>query len=167
MHKFKNKSEGFTIIELLIVIVVIGILGLLVVTTYSGIQAKSRNASRQKELKDLQSQIEAFYSQNGYYPNLTDMNSPSWRATNMKNLNDSDLVDPSSNCDPAKQSCLGGDQNGVAKQFEYYATQSDGVTNCNGKLNSGADQNCAQYTLTATYEGSVNNSQTFVLKNLD
>src|ERR1035438_7785867 len=136
MHKFKNKSEGFTIIELLIVIVVVGILGLLVVTTYSGIQAKSRNAARQKELKDLQSQIEAYYSQNGYYPNLTDMNSPSWRSSNMKNLSNGDLVDPSSNCDPSKASCLGGNQNSVAKQFEYYATQSDGVTGCDGKLNS-------------------------------
>jgi len=167
MTRLNKKDNGFTIIELLIVIVVIGILALLVVTTYSGIQAKSRNAKRQTELKDLQSQIEAYYSQNGFYPNLTDMNSPSWRAANMKNLSSSDLVDPLSSCDPQKDSCLGGSQNGVAKQFEYYATQSDGVTGCNGKLNSQADQNCAQYTLTATYEGSVNNSKYDVLKNLD
>jgi hypothetical protein len=85
----------------------------------------------------------------------------------MKNLSSSDLVDPSSSCNPASQSCLGGSPKGVAKQFEYYATQSDGVTSCDGKLNGGADQNCAQYTLTATYEGSVNNSQYDVFKNLD
>ncbi|HUA13168.1 MAG TPA: type II secretion system protein [Candidatus Sulfotelmatobacter sp.] len=167
MKKLRDRESGFTIVELLIVLVVIGILTLLVVSTYSGIQAKSRNTTRQHRLENLQSQIEAFYSQNGYYPNLTDLNSPSWRTTNMKNLNQVNLVDPSSNCDPSKQSCLGGSPSGIPKQFQYYATQSDGVTSCNGKLNGGADQNCAQYTLTATYEGTVNGSKYDVLKNLD
>src|SRR5580698_9295036 len=98
MISLKKKDQGFTIVELLIVIVVIGILALLVITTYSGIQAKARNAKRQTDIQDLQTQIEAFFSQSGYYPSLTDMNSASWRATNMKSLDAGALVDPSSSC---------------------------------------------------------------------
>src|SRR6202046_2665608 len=95
MISLKKRNQGFTIVELLIVIVVIGILALLVITTYSGIQAKARNAKRQTDIQSLQTQLEAFFSQNGYYPSLTDMNSSTWLGTNMKSLDVNALVDPS------------------------------------------------------------------------
>src|ERR1700679_3156638 len=95
MISLKKNDKGFTIVELLIVIVAISILVLLVVTTYSGIQAKARNAKRQSDIATLQTQLEAFYSQNGYYPSLKDMNSQSWLNTNMKTLDQEALVDPS------------------------------------------------------------------------
>src|ERR1700758_4099454 len=94
MISLKKRNRGFTIVELLIVIVVIGILALLVITTYSGIQAKARNAKRQSDLKSLQTQIEAFFSQNSYYPSLGDLNSASWLSTNMKSLDTNALIDP-------------------------------------------------------------------------
>src|SRR6202161_375336 len=95
LKKRHLNGKGFTIVELLIVIVVIGILALLVITTYSGIQAKARNSKRQTDVQSLQTQLEAFFSQNGYYPSLTDMNTSSWRATNMKSLDPNALIDPS------------------------------------------------------------------------
>jgi prepilin-type N-terminal cleavage/methylation domain-containing protein len=50
MISLKNKaSKGFTIVELLIVIVVIGILAALVVTTYNGIQQKARDTERKTD----------------------------------------------------------------------------------------------------------------------
>jgi len=53
----KKQNEGFTIVELLIVIVVISILALLVITTYSGIQPKARNSKRQTDVQSLQTQM--------------------------------------------------------------------------------------------------------------
>src|SRR5438270_863968 len=94
MISLKKRNQGFTIVELLIVIVVIGILALLVITTYSGIQAKARNSKRSSDVKSLQTHIEAFFSQNGYYPSLADMNNGSWLTTNMKSLDQNALVDP-------------------------------------------------------------------------
>src|ERR1700752_845921 len=95
MISLKKSNKGFTIVELLIVIVVIGILALLVITTYSGIQQKARNAKRQTDVQSLQTQLEAFYSQNGSYPSLTDMNGAAWLTANMKSLDQNALIDPS------------------------------------------------------------------------
>ena len=68
MISLHKKDGGFTVIELLIVIVVIGILAAIVISTYSGIQVKERNSKRQTDIVAIQTQLEAFYSQNGYYP---------------------------------------------------------------------------------------------------
>jgi general secretion pathway protein G len=147
-------------VELLIVIVVIGILALLVITTYSGIQAKARNSKRTSDLKSLQTQIEAFFSQNNYYPSLTDLNSSTWRASNMKSLDSNAVVDPSQS-----GSCLTSNNCFVsspqAKAYSYAVTDSSG-NSCET-----TDTNCAKYTLTATYEGTVNGQSTYVAQNLD
>src|SRR5512146_1833584 len=95
MISLKKRDQGFTIVELLIVIVVIGILALLVITTYSGIQAKARNSKRQTDIQSIQTQLEAFFSQNGYYPSLGNMNDSTWLNTNMKSLDQNALIDPS------------------------------------------------------------------------
>jgi prepilin-type N-terminal cleavage/methylation domain-containing protein len=156
MIQIKKRDKGFTIVELLIVIVVIGILALLVITTYSGIQAKARNAKRQSDIKAVQTQLEAFYSQNSYYPSLTDMNSSAWLATNMKSLDTNALIDPSS---PTQSTQLASSP--TAKQYSYQVTDSNG-NSCEAQ-----DTNCANYTLTATYEGTVNGSSTATATNLD
>jgi prepilin-type N-terminal cleavage/methylation domain-containing protein len=156
MISLKKRSQGFTIVELLIVIVVIGILALLVITTYSGIQAKARNAKRQSDIQSLQTQIEAFFSQNGYYPSLTDMNSGSWLGTNMKSLDQNALTDPS-NTSQSKTLVA----TPTAKSYSY------AVTNSSGSSCESDDTTCAQYTLTAEYEGTVNGSSTYAKSNLD
>ena len=160
MISLKKRNQGFTIVELLIVIVVIGILAALVITTYSGIQAKARNGKRSNDMQAVQTQVEAFYSQNGYYPSLTDLNSKVWRAANMKSLDKIALVDPSTNCDPdVSTTCVAGTP--AAKIYAYAVTDASNAS-CET-----TDTNCAQYTLTATYEGTVNNQSTVVKKNLD
>jgi prepilin-type N-terminal cleavage/methylation domain-containing protein len=155
----KKRSQGFTIVELMIVIAVIVVLVVLVITTYSGIQAKSRNATRQNDIQKIQNNIEEFFSQQGFYPSLSDMNSVKWRDKNMKQLSDGVLVDPSSNCNPSSSSCLM-----KAPKAKYY---SYAVTDSNGNSCESDDTNCAKYTLTATYEGKVNGSKTYTKINLD
>lgn len=156
MISLKKRNQGFTIVELLIVIVVIGILALLVITTYSGIQSKARNSQRQTDVASIQTQLEAFYSQNGYYPSLANMNSDSWRQTNMKSLDDESLIDPSNTT--ASKTLIAAP---AARSYAYAVTNSSGAS-CESDATT-----CAQYTLTATYEGTVNGSSTYVKKNLD
>ncbi len=152
----KNNNKGFTIVELLIVIVVIGILALLVITTYSGIQQKARNSKRSSDVKSLQTHLEAFYSQNGYYPSRTDVNSDSWLATNMKSLDKNALIDPS-NVTQSNDLAAAA----AAKVYSYVVSNAAG-TSCESD-----DTTCAKYTLTGTYEGTVNNQTTTVVTNLD
>ena len=156
MVSLTKRNKGFTIVELLIVIVVIGILALLVITTYSGIQAKARNAKRQSDIASLQTQLEAFFSQNGYYPSRTDMNTAAWLSANMKSLDQEALIDPS-NSSQSKTLVA----TPTAKSYAYAVTDSSG-NSCEAQ-----DTNCAEYTLTATYEGTVNGATTYSKSNLD
>ncbi len=70
ISKMKNlrSSKGFTIVELLIVIIVIAILATLVITAYNGVQAKARDVKRQTDAKSVQKAAEAYYADNGSYP---------------------------------------------------------------------------------------------------
>ena len=160
LKTLKQQHKGFTIVELLIVIVVIGILALLVITTYTGIQQKARNTKRQTDVAAIQTQLEAFYQTNGYYPNLTDMNTPSFLSASLKSLDPTALSDPSN---ATNSQTLVGSATPV-KQYGYVATQADGTTSCDGA--SPADQACAKYTIYAPTEGS--SPQTYYTKsNLD
>lgn len=60
--------RGFTIVELLIVIVVIGILAALVISAFTSAQARARDASRVNGLRQIQKAVEAYYAVNESYP---------------------------------------------------------------------------------------------------
>lgn len=94
--KSYKKQQGFTIVELLIVIVVIGILAALVITTFTGVQGRARDTERETDIKAIHGQLEAYYADHGGYPSLTDINSGTWRDANMTGLDDEALEDPDS-----------------------------------------------------------------------
>jgi len=147
-------KKGFTIVELLIVIVVIGILATLVITAYSGIQQKARNSKRQTDVNALQTALEGFHTDKGYYPSLTDMNNPNF-ISQLK-IDANALVDPSN---PGQSKALA--QYPTAKVYAYTVTDADG-TSCEAN-----DNNCAQYKITATYEGTVNGQTQFIKTSLN
>lgn len=148
-----RKQQGFTIVELLIVIVVIGILAALVITTFTGIQQKARNTERTTDIKALHGQVEAYYAQNGKYPTLDNMNDSTWRGTNMKGLDQEALKDPKNSSGTPYNLASAA----AADVYSYDVKASDD-TACD---NSAKD--CAKYTLTATYEGG----GTFTKSNLN
>lgn len=129
----KTKQQGFTIVELLIVIVVIGILAALVITTFTGIQKKARDTERTTDIKALHGQLEAYYAQNGSYPQIGDLNS-----TTLKGLDSTALSDPKL----TTATIVAGA--GDSTHYGYAVTPGTCTTAAN---------DCTAYVLTATLEG--------------
>lgn len=72
------KARGFTIVELLIVIVVIGILAGIVTVAYNGVQTKAMLAKIQNDLKSVQKMVETYKTFNGTYPVTNASLNPDW-----------------------------------------------------------------------------------------
>ncbi|MFT4532136.1 MAG: type IV pilus assembly protein PilA [Candidatus Saccharimonadales bacterium] len=68
MLKQLRKQNGFTIIELLIVIAIIGILATLVLTNFQGAQARGRDTVRQNDINSIYQKLEEFHNENNGYP---------------------------------------------------------------------------------------------------
>lgn len=67
--RYKNKhTSGFTIVELLIVIVIIGILAAITIVAYNGTQNRAKNTSVQNDIKQVQRLVESYNALNGSYP---------------------------------------------------------------------------------------------------
>jgi general secretion pathway protein G len=60
-------KRGFTLLELLVVISIIGILVALGAVSYTTAQQKGRDAKRRGDLKSIQSAFEQYYAENGTY----------------------------------------------------------------------------------------------------
>jgi prepilin-type N-terminal cleavage/methylation domain-containing protein len=63
-----QKDRGFTIVELLIVIVVIAILAAITIIAYNGIQNRARTTKAQTNAAAVQKVAEAYNAINGTYP---------------------------------------------------------------------------------------------------
>jgi uncharacterized protein (TIGR02145 family)/prepilin-type N-terminal cleavage/methylation domain-containing protein len=66
---------GFTIVELLVVIVVIGILAAITIVSYTGISNKASVSSLQSDLSNAKKQLALYYVDHGAYPTSIDPNS--------------------------------------------------------------------------------------------
>lgn len=63
----KTRS-GFTIVELLIVIVVIAILAAISIVAYNGVQQRARDSQRVQDMQTITKALELYYIDNGRFP---------------------------------------------------------------------------------------------------
>jgi prepilin-type N-terminal cleavage/methylation domain-containing protein len=147
----RNRNRGFTIVELLIVIIVIGILATLVITTYNGIQAGARDTKRKTDINAVQGQVEAYNTQNGKYPTSGNMNDATFRTNNMKGLDAKALQDPkwdsgNTNCTASGNVTL---QNSAAPGTGCYGYTASAT---GGGACDNTTVDCATYVITANLE---------------
>ena len=64
----KTKSQGFTIVELLIVVVVIAILAAITIVSYNGITGKANQSASKAAAATLQKKTELYFAEVGNYP---------------------------------------------------------------------------------------------------
>jgi prepilin-type N-terminal cleavage/methylation domain-containing protein len=145
MVSLKQRQSGFTIVELLIVIVIIGILATLIIVTFSGIQQKARDTQRKTDINALQSHVEAYYAQKGNYPTLAQLNDDAWRHANMKGLDDDALTAPNQTTKPTAATA-------TKDIYQYAPTHDDGTTACSSADVNTDDPDCSKFTVSALQE---------------
>ena len=85
-----NRSRGFTIVELLIVIVVIAILAAISIIAYNGIQERANNGVVEADLANIAKKIETWkIANNGVYPTNAQLNDVGIRASKSAYLSNS------------------------------------------------------------------------------
>ena len=63
-----KEKKGFTLIELLVVVAIIGLLATLSIVALNNARARSRDARRVADVKQIQTALELYYNDQGYYP---------------------------------------------------------------------------------------------------
>jgi prepilin-type N-terminal cleavage/methylation domain-containing protein len=134
--KIKKNSKGFTIVELLIVIVVIAILAALVLNSFRGVQERARDTKRRTDVNAQASQLEVYYTDNGGYPLFTgQVNTDSWLSANLKGADLNAWRAPNQTANSMVNS-----SSPTKDQYGYTPLQDDGTTAC-------TTAPCAKYKL--------------------
>lgn len=141
----KQHVSGFTIVELLIVIVVIGILAAIVIVAFNGVQSRARDSERTTEIKAIQKKLEVFFVTNGYYPNAYQMRDATYRRDTF------DLNDAASR--PSGGNALGYCWANTANDYCYVAYRPSPLTgDCTGAVD--ITEQCNRYTLSYRLESN-------------
>lgn len=89
----RTVQRGFTLVELLLVLVILGVLAAIVVPKFSGRTEQARETAAVSQISTFGTALDAFEVDNGYYPKgkngLVDLvqppqNAPNWRGPYLK-----------------------------------------------------------------------------------
>jgi type IV pilus assembly protein PilA len=69
LTRIMKKDEGFTLIELMIVIAIIGILAAIAIPQFSAYRMRSYNAAAEADLRNAATAQEAYFVDNSHYAN--------------------------------------------------------------------------------------------------
>ncbi len=67
----RSAKRGFTLIEILIVVAIIGILASVALVGLNPVQRKGRDARRISDLRQIQTSLELYFTKKGTYPNVS------------------------------------------------------------------------------------------------
>src|SRR5216684_748524 len=68
MKKVKKAEQGFTLIEIMVVILILGLLATIVVQSLRGATDKAKRTKAIADIAELKTALDRFYIDNGSYP---------------------------------------------------------------------------------------------------
>lgn len=71
LKNITKRESGFTLLELLIVIVIIGILALLIIPNITSAPKKARDTQRKTDMRAIQKGLEEYFTSSNVYPATT------------------------------------------------------------------------------------------------
>jgi len=97
IKRTRYTNRGYTLIELLIVIAIIGILTAIGIVSFSSVQSQSRNSQRLSKITVISEALEKYYDKNGAYPSCAEITAASntVSSTTLNGLDPSVLTTPS------------------------------------------------------------------------
>jgi prepilin-type N-terminal cleavage/methylation domain-containing protein len=136
----KPSAMGYTIIELLVVITIVGILSAIGISSYSNLQKDARDNQRASKIEALSAALERYYVENGEYPGCTQLVNQSVAdiATNVLNGIDTEVLAAPNSSEGTNSLASCWDLSGVLDIFAYVVPTDDDCRN---------GQSCLQYTL--------------------
>lgn len=116
----KKPSPGFTIIEILIIVVVIGVLSTIGIMSFIRVQADSRDSQRLAKTTTISEALEKYYEEHGRYPTCATMTATDSNAVVdvLKGMDTSALTAPKASSGTNSITACTGDP--TASTFIYY-----------------------------------------------
>lgn len=149
----RSLSSGFTVVELIVVIVVIGILAGVSIVGYSGLQGRARDNERKADIETIQSVLETYRDQTGQYPNRSQAITNATTFFADQRLPEAALVAPGAAAGTTLSLIWGATADSAS--YGYQSLKSDN-TGC--LINS---DTCTKYTL--TYKAEMNSTVVTIL----
>lgn len=136
----RKTSFGFTMIEILVVVAVIGILSTIGVVAFTKVQTDSRDSQRSSRVTVISEALEKYYQQNGEYPSCAQMKQdPSIiKSSVLKGIDTSVLVTPT---DKTNDNSIECDNLTAGPGSDVFAYVGDGSTDCK------TGNSCLSYSL--------------------
>lgn len=142
-----RRNKGFTIVELLVVIVTISILSTIGVVSYGGLLSRSRDEERKADVQNMSSSLELYYQSTGSYPDSATFSSSGFLENTLR-VSKQALIAPAGSTSTPLYSYVIGTSSGVS-QYGYIAYKGAGSTQC-----TSATDTCTRYRLSYTTENS-------------
>lgn len=144
----KKILGGFTIVELLIVIILISILATIALISYTGVQQRARNARAKGDLDTVQKLVEAYNGSNENYPKTTNNTKANWRAVDVRT--DDNCTNGSSQTD-----WIPGVEGKLPQSDPITDPGVDGVKGCYIYVSDGTDYVISAWNMVSTPQTSV------------
>jgi len=149
----RKSTSGFTIVELLVVIAVIGILTTIGILSFTRYQSSSRDTQRSSRTTLIAEALEKYYDKNGEYPSCSALTQSAAIVDTavLPGIDPLALLTPkSASSDTNSIKCT--DLTGAASDPDVFAYVGDGSAACNTGTGTGAS--CLSWTLKYIDESS-------------